>query len=310
VRSAPGAAEPDAAEPIGPDPDPDGSSRTARAAGPTVPAPESLLFGAARALVDAGAVTAVHDLYDTVGASFYDALVGASTADLVDVVRAARAAGGPVLDLACGTGRLTIPLARRGFEVTGLDLSPAMLGRLRDRLNSSSPDVAGRVTVVWADMTTLDLPGRFGCAILGATSVVLLDPAARRRLFAAVGRHLADGGLFVFDHPVHDLHRLSTAPEWLDVIPLPAPAPGGTAFAFCIRRFDVPRRLEDVNFIVEHVAADGAATRSVVTTRKHLFSPDELVEDLRRAGLHPVGGRRAGAGGRFAVEVRTCRKAG
>jgi 2-polyprenyl-3-methyl-5-hydroxy-6-metoxy-1,4-benzoquinol methylase len=51
----------------------------------------------------------------------------------------ARRAGGPVLDLGCGTGRFTIPLAQHGFETCGLDVAPAMLARAReDRREATS----------------------------------------------------------------------------------------------------------------------------------------------------------------------------
>ena len=57
----------------------------------------------------------------------YDAMNRAVTADVPFYVAEAKAANGPVLELACGTGRLTIPVAENGVEIVGLDSSPSML---------------------------------------------------------------------------------------------------------------------------------------------------------------------------------------
>ena len=57
----------------------------------------------------------------------YDALNSFLVADIPFYLEEARNAGRPVLELACGTGRLTIPIAQSGVEIVGLDLSPSML---------------------------------------------------------------------------------------------------------------------------------------------------------------------------------------
>lgn len=70
-------------------------------------------------------------------------------------------AGGKILDVGCGTGRHAIELAKRGYAVTGLDLSAGMLARARDAANAAG------VTVEWlrADATCFALPARYDAAI-------------------------------------------------------------------------------------------------------------------------------------------------
>ncbi len=61
---------------------------------------------------------------------------------------AAAAGGGPILELGCGTGRVLLPLARAGFEITGLDLSAQMLERCRAKLQAEPPEVRDRVRLL------------------------------------------------------------------------------------------------------------------------------------------------------------------
>ena len=74
------------------------------------------------------------DPYGGVTARYYDAayaVLRAPSQDVAFYVELARAAGGPVLELACGTGRVLLEIARQGIACAGVDLSPRMLARLR-----------------------------------------------------------------------------------------------------------------------------------------------------------------------------------
>lgn len=103
------------------------------------------------------------------------------------------------LELGVGTGRVAIPLADTGFDVTGVDTSSAMLDRLR------SADPAGRVGVVHGDMVD-DLPaGPFAVALVAYNTVFNLETAERqRRLFVEVAVRLSDEGCLVIEAFVPD----------------------------------------------------------------------------------------------------------
>src|SRR5580765_803820 len=82
----------------------------------------------------------------------------------------ARKTGGPILELACGTGRLTIPLARDGYEIVGLDASPAML-----RVTQAKADAEDvEITLAYGDMRSFDLGRRFPLVILCCNSLAHL----------------------------------------------------------------------------------------------------------------------------------------
>jgi SAM-dependent methyltransferase len=102
------------------------------------------------------------------------------------------AAGGPVLELGVGTGRVAVPLAERGLEVVGVDISPEMLAKLREKSSA--------VTAVEADMTTVTLNREFALAYVAFNSVFVLETQEDQvRLFRNAAAHLRPGGRFALE---------------------------------------------------------------------------------------------------------------
>ncbi|MFL6127255.1 class I SAM-dependent methyltransferase [Actinophytocola sp.] len=105
------------------------------------------------------------------------------------------AGGGPVLEFAVGTGRLAVPLAERGAEVVGVDISPEMLAKLAEK----SPSV----TTVEADMTTVSLGREFALVYIAFNSIFALETQeAQVELFRNAAAHLRPGGQFVLETAV------------------------------------------------------------------------------------------------------------
>lgn len=136
-------------------------------------------------------------IYDNAGAPIYDDLCRRDTFEVRELVSLVRGTTGPVLDLAAGSGRLTLPLLAAGREVTALELSADMLQLLGARLTEAPARLRERCTSVRGDMSSFRLGTRFGAVVLGTTSVSLLDGPGREGLYRCVREHLADGGIFV-----------------------------------------------------------------------------------------------------------------
>ncbi len=135
-------------------------------------------------------------------------------------------AGGPVLELMAGSGRIAVPLAAEGHPVTAVDLDPAMLSRARRRAEAAGADVAARVELVLADVVGLELEAgaagtpttsgggsparRFRLGLIGLNSILLLPSrAAQRTAWTALAAHLEPGGLAVVDTWLPDAHDLA-----------------------------------------------------------------------------------------------------
>jgi SAM-dependent methyltransferase len=137
-------------------------------------------------------------------AAMYDAIY-ASRDDAGFWQSVAAKSGGPILELGCGTGRVLVPLARAGFDVTGLDLSSAMLERCRAALAAEPPDVRGRVKLVKADMTLFDLGRRFAaitCPFGGFQQLRTVEQ--QLACLERCREHLLPGGTLVLDLPNPD----------------------------------------------------------------------------------------------------------
>ncbi len=124
--------------------------------------------------------------------------------DVPFYVEEAVRAGGPVLELGCGTGRVLLPTARAGVAVAGLDGAPAMLARCREKLAAEPADVRGRVSLHAGDVRDFALGAAAGAPFALVTAPFrvlqhLVRVDEQLACLAAVARHLAPGGRFVFD---------------------------------------------------------------------------------------------------------------
>ena len=112
----------------------------------------------------------------------------------------ARESGGPVLELGCGTGRVLLPVARAGIEITGLDLSQGMLAVLRQRLEAESPEVQARVRLVEGDMREFDLGQKYALVTIPFRPFQHLTTVEdEMACLATIRRHLQPGGRLVLD---------------------------------------------------------------------------------------------------------------
>ena len=105
-----------------------------------------------------------------------------------------------ILELATGTGRVALALARLGHHVTGLDISDGMLASARDKCALLEPEIAARVTFARGDMSQFRLGGQFDVVVAVFNALLLLpDAKARASCLAASFEHLRPGGSLVVD---------------------------------------------------------------------------------------------------------------
>ena len=175
-----------------------------------------------------------------------------------------------VVDLGCGRGRHAIPLARKGYRVTGVDLSEKMLGIARTRARKEG------VSVEWVreDMRVFRRPGAFDLYLSLFTSFGYFQDEENQVVLDNVGASLKEGGTFLLDlrNAGKGLSRLES---WDQTIEVPS---GRLRMAI---RFD-PRTMRAT---AEHALTRQDGIRISSTFDVRLYSDEELVAMLRKAGM-------------------------
>lgn len=229
--------------------------------------------------------------YDLI-AEFYDDDMGRNVGgeDVAFYVDRCADARGPVLELGCGTGRITLALVRAGNTVVGIDISAPMLERLRAKAGSLLAP-AERARLAWdrADMAALDLGRRFARVICPYSAFTYLVDAERRaRALAGVRAHLAADGLFILDVFVPD-RRIDALPADHVHLDYRRTLADGTV----LERTKTIRRAEPgVNVIArQYTFLDGGGTvleRVETVDRIRVYQPEELPRILESHGFEIV----------------------
>jgi len=220
-------------------------------------------------------------------ARLYDLDLTADPGDLDLYLALATRTGGPILELAVGSGRLAVPLAEAGHEVVGVDLDPAMLDRARLRASRSAG--ADRLTFVEADLVGLRLPdaGRFGLAFIALNSLLVLPTrAAQRAALVTLADHLAPGGVAVVDIWIPDADDLARFDgriilEW----PRLDPESGAIVTKSGSAQHDAATATVSLTTIFEEGGQGGTPRRWVRRDRMRLVAADELRGFAEDAGL-------------------------
>lgn len=209
------------------------------------------------------------DLYD---------LEYAGLSEDIDHYRRFARGGARLLELGCGTGRLTLPLARTKIPVTGLDASGPMLDRLRARLRAE-PGLD--LTLVQGDFRSFVLDHNFDRVILPFNAIHHARGGEDvRALLASVSRHLTPDGVLALDMLIPDPRFWDRDPEGMhEVRWYPDPA-GGRMKTWENGWYDP---ITQVNHIRYHYQRS-SGHQEVVHVGMRMFYPQEMLDLLRTAG--------------------------
>lgn len=201
----------------------------------------------------------------------------------------AREARGPILELGCGTGRVLLPSARAGYEITGLDASAAMLAVCRKNLAREGPGVQARVVLHSGDMRAFDLGRKFALITIPFRPFQHLETVTDQlACLACVRQHLAPGGRFVFDlfDPRLDALVDETRATGFGHEP-EVTMPDGRKLKRWARvpHHDRPNQVLHCELIYDTVTPDGAEARVIDAFRMRYLFRFEAEHLLARAGF-------------------------
>ncbi|MDH5534824.1 MAG: class I SAM-dependent methyltransferase [Betaproteobacteria bacterium] len=222
-------------------------------------------------------------------AHLYDLDPRAITRDDVGFYLAkAKALDGPVLELGCGTGRVSIPLADNGSEVWALDLSNEMLAQLRGKLKQLSASTNQRVHVVHGNMAGFDLGRELDLIIVPYRAFqALAERAEQESCLQCIMKHLSERGQFIMHvfKPRAVLDESWVQPETFDW-EVTDPRTGKTVSRYERRRqIDVERQLLYVDLIYRIEDA----TRDIVEPLAiSYFYEEQMLSMLQRHGFEII----------------------
>ncbi len=228
-------------------------------------------------------------MYDQI-AHYYDLTHENLTEDIPFVLALAQQANGPALELGCGSGRLLLPLVQAGNKVVGLDNSPVMLARARERLAIETEVVRSRVTLVEGDMTGFSLHGRFPLILIPYNTFMHLDNTQALATLKQVRRHLIAGGqlfidlanpFIVADTPedhLLSLENVLTDPTTSDVI-----------LHLAANRVDTAVQTLHITWIYDRSpAAGGPVNRTIARATYHYRYPHQMELLLQEADFNHI----------------------
>ncbi len=228
-------------------------------------------------------------------ADFYDAVYAKYTESSQDVdffVNYSKKATGKTLELGCGTGRVLIPTAQAGCEVTGLDLSPYMLVKCLEKLESQSKDVKSRIKLVRGDMTNFATSEQYALVTIPFRAFQhLIQVEEQKTCLNCVHRHLATGGFFVLDVFKPSLPRLTDTRYLMEMeVNPPMTLPDGRIVKRTDRTaaFHLVEQYNDIEMIYYVKHPDGREERLVHAFPMRYFFRYEMEHLLSLCGFKVV----------------------
>jgi len=207
--------------------------------------------------------------------------------DIDYYVQKARLSRGPVLEYGAGNGRITVPLARAGLDVEGIDLSQAMLDDNARRLALEPPQVRARVKLHQGDMRSVRLERRFALVIAPFNTFLhLYDRRDVEAFLASVRSHLRPDGEFLFDFSIPQPADLARDPEHSYSAPNLVHPETGESVSYAERfEYDPLRQLLLVR--LEFKPEAGSAAFTVPLTHRQFF-PREIEALLHYNGFERI----------------------
>ncbi len=221
--------------------------------------------------------------YDVI-APFYDIEHAHFSEDLDMYSNYAELSGGRVLELACGSGRVLLPLARAGYELTGVDTSAAMLEIARQHLTQEG--TAARCQLVQQDIRTLQLERKFRLAFIALGSLAhMATRQDQRQVLEAARAHLSPRGTFIVDISNADARYMEDLSGQLLHQGTWRGEDGDYFTHFVSPASSTQQHLLELTHFYDRHAQGGMVQRTVVTTTLYLFERSEIELLLEGAGF-------------------------
>lgn len=219
-------------------------------------------------------------LYTGRGAELYHEIVQSDSSELLEIIHSLRGKNPRVLELAAGSGRITLPLLPFVSAITAVDNSAELLAILREQLRR--PELRAnkaKVHTLLADILRLKLHEKFDYVVFGTTSICLFDPQQRLSLLANIRRWLVPGGELLISLRIPELGEAGSYVHQV------------SSHLSIEETFNAADRTFTSTLIEQSFGGQVTGDYSVTT---HLLTEDELMSELDEAGFVVTGAAEVG----------------
>ncbi len=225
-------------------------------------------------------------LYCGFFAEFYD-ILHAGLKDIDAYIEFAHKFGPDILELGSGTGRILIPLAKKGFNVTGIDFSDDMIKRCYDKLHGANSSLTDRITIVKQDVTKFELERKFDLIIAPCNMISHFTQTAQLiNMLKRVIKHLKPNGVFILDISVPDIPFMVYINSIERIFGFEHPLTGTRIVNRFVSTYDFVNQLEHNSIYLEEYGDKDELTRKAnCSNTLTYFFPRELRLILETSGL-------------------------
>lgn len=189
-----------------------------------------------------------------------------------------------VLDLGCGTGRMTLELARLGYDMTGVDISPEMLDIAREAAENGG--FADKILLLCQDMREFELYGTVDVTVSCLDTVNhLTDRKSLDRCFSLVHNYLIPDGLFIFD--INGKHKFETVYSNNSYV-----MEEDTGFCVWQNYYNEKTHISDFYITLFDEEEDGRYARYDETERERMYTLRSMRSALKKSGFEFIGAYR------------------
>jgi len=218
-------------------------------------------------------------------AEFYDILH--SNLDDVEIYKELADQYGPnILEIGSGTGRILLPLARDGYEVTGLELNEDMLKICQKKIEEESDETIQNIDLFKGDMRDFELDKKFDLIIAPCNVIChLIDRSDLKRSFSCFKKHLVEDGVLVIDNSLPDVESMVEDNRSEQVLEFTHPENGRKIVNKFTPTYDFVEQIETDSIVIREYDGKTKTREAKVEEKLTFYFPKELRAMLRSAGL-------------------------
>lgn len=223
-------------------------------------------------------------------ADVYDSIYAYVREDIPFYVQEASRSGGPILELGCGTGRVTLPIAQSGVDIIGLDNSEGMLARARDKATLLE-EGDGSIDLRMGDMREFSLGRTFPLVIIPFRGfLALISVEDQVRCLTGIREHLEPDGRLIFNIFVPDPQMLVEDEDAVfHLRDVTDPDTGRTSVVWQQTRVDTFNQVLSVRLIVDEIDQEGAVGKRFYRDYQIRYAHRiEILHLLERCGFEVV----------------------